>query len=136
MSMSDPIADMLTRVRNAQMIGRSSVLVPHSRLKELLANVLLEEGYLDRVSVQNSSGGRMGARKMMRLGLKYFDGNPVIEKIKRVSRPGLRVYLGSDNIPQVMGGGGIVVVSTSKGVMTGRQAGVFGLGGEVLCRVE
>lgn len=130
MSMSDPIADMLTRIRNAQMVAKLSVSLPSSKLKQAIAAVLKEEGYIDDFKV-NSEGGK----PVLEIGLKYYAGRPVIERIERVSRPGLRVYRGSKAIPQVMNGLGVAIVTTPKGVMTDRKARATGVGGEVLCYV-
>ncbi len=130
MSMSDPIADMLTRIRNAQMVEKSSVSMPSSKVKVAIASVLKDEGYIDEYAVQDVDG-----KQQLNIGLKYYAGRPVIEKIERVSRPGLRIYRGSDELPKVMGGLGIAIVSTSSGVMTDRRARANGIGGEVLCIV-
>ncbi|HET7831401.1 MAG TPA: 30S ribosomal protein S8 [Gallionella sp.] len=131
MSMSDPISDLLTRIRNAQMAEKASVVVPSSKLKVAIAEVLKEEGYIDGFSVIAGEGGKA----TLEIALKYYSGRPVIEKIQRVSRPGLRVYKGSNDIPKVMNGLGIAIVSTSKGLMTDRKARANGIGGEVLCVV-
>jgi small subunit ribosomal protein S8 len=130
MSMSDPIADMLTRIRNAQMAEKVTVAMPSSKLKVALAKVLQEEGYVDGFKVVSDNG-----KPTLEIGLKYYADRPVIEKIQRVSRPGLRVYKGSEDIPQVMNGLGVAIVSTSKGLMTDRKARANGIGGEVLCIV-
>ena len=130
MSMSDPIADMLTRIRNAQLSEKQSVVMPASKLKSSIAKVLKDEGYIDDYVVRANDG-----RPQLEIGLKYYAGEPVIEKIERVSRPGLRIYKPSRDIPTVMNGLGIAIVSTSKGVMTDRQARGLGVGGEVLCVV-
>jgi len=130
MSMSDPIADMLTRVRNAQMAEHSNVKVPASKLKTAIAKVLADEGYISSYKVEDNNG-----KPELNLELKYFQGKPVIEMIKRVSRPGLRVYKNKDELPKVIGGLGIAVVSTSKGIMTDRAARDAGIGGEVICYV-
>lgn len=130
MSMSDPIADMLTRIRNAQSAEKSVVSMPSSRLKVSIAEVLKEEGYIDDFAVRSSD-----AKAVLELNLKYYAGRPVIEKIERISRPGLRIYKGSQDIPRVMNGLGIAIVSTSRGVMTDRKARAAGVGGEVLCTV-
>jgi small subunit ribosomal protein S8 len=130
MSMSDPIADMLTRIRNAQAAEKLSVIVPASRLKKSIAQVLLDEGYIEAFNVKT-----IGNLPVIEIGLKYYSGRPVIEKIERVSRPGLRIYRGNGEIPKVMNGLGIAIVSTSKGVMTDRRARASGVGGEVLCVV-
>lgn len=130
MSMSDPIADMLTRIRNAQQAQKSSVVMPSSKLKVAIAKVLKSEGYIDDFAVTESSG-----KSELALSLKYYAGRPVIERIERVSRPGLRVYKGSDDLPRVMNGLGVAIVSTPKGVMTDRAARAARAGGEVLCIV-
>lgn len=130
MSMSDPIADMLTRIRNAQSVNKSIVSMPASKLKSAIAGVLKDEGYIDDFAVQAIDG-----KPQLNISLKYYAGRPVIEKIERVSRPGLRVYRGNQNIPTVMNGLGVTIVSTSKGVMTDRKARAAGIGGEVLCVV-
>jgi small subunit ribosomal protein S8 len=130
MSMSDPIADMLTRIRNAQAVDKSAVKMPSSKLKIAIAQVLKDEGYIDGFAVQNDDG-----KAVLEIGLKYYAGRPVIERIERVSRPGLRVYKGRDAIPQVMNGLGVAIVTTPKGVMTDRKARQTGVGGEVLCYV-
>ena len=131
MSMSDPISDMLTRVRNAQLAEKATVAMPSSKLKVAIAEVLKEEGYIDGYSVVSAEGGKA----TLEIGLKYYSGRPVIEKIQRVSRPGLRIYKGSSDIPKVMNGLGIAIVSTPQGVMTDRKARATKLGGEVLCIV-
>ncbi|OGS90587.1 MAG: 30S ribosomal protein S8 [Gallionellales bacterium GWA2_59_43] len=131
MSMSDPISDMLTRVRNAQLAEKATVAMPSSKLKVAIAEVLKEEGYIDGYSVVSAEGGK----STLEIGLKYYSGRPVIEKIQRVSRPGLRIYKGSSDIPKVMNGLGIAIVSTSRGLMTDRKARANGIGGEVLCVV-
>jgi small subunit ribosomal protein S8 len=130
MSMSDPIADMLTRIRNAQMTNKPSVSMPASKLKGAIASVLKDEGYIDDFVVQDVDG-----KPQLNISLKYYAGRPVIEKIERVSRPGLRIYRGNKDIPKVMNGLGVTIVSTSKGVMTDRKAQAAGVGGEVLCVV-
>jgi len=130
MSMSDPIADMLTRIRNAQMSEKVSVAMPASKVKAAIARVLKDEGYIDDFAVRPKDG-----ISMLEVGLKYYAGRPVIEKLERISRPGLRVYKPSDAIPKVMNGLGVAIVSTSKGVMTDRKARGLGIGGEVLCIV-
>ncbi|TSE32897.1 30S ribosomal protein S8 [Tepidimonas charontis] len=130
MSMSDPIADMLTRIRNAQMVEKAVVTMPASKLKTAIAQVLHEEGYIDGFQVKESGG-----KKELEIALKYYAGRPVIERIERVSRPGLRVYRGAKSIPQVMNGLGVAIVTTPKGVMTDRKARAAGVGGEVLCVV-
>ena len=134
MSMSDPISDMLTRIRNAQLVGHAEVSMPASRLKASIAQVLKDEGYIEDFAVREKSGAD-GARKELAIGLKYYAGRPVIERLERVSKPGLRVYRGRDDIPRVMNGLGVAIVSTSRGVMTDRKARADGVGGEVLCIV-
>ena len=131
MSMSDPISDMLTRIRNAQLAEKTTVAMPSSKLKVAIAEVLKEEGYVDGFSVVAGEPGKA----TLEIGLKYYSGRPVIEKIQRISRPGLRIYKGSEDIPKVMNGLGIAIVSTSKGLMTDRKARANGIGGEVLCVV-
>jgi len=130
MSMSDPIADMLTRIRNAQLAEKLSVAMPSSRVKVSIAQVLKDEGYIEDFKVGDEAG-----KAILEIALKYYAGEPVIEKIERVSRPGLRIYKGRDDIPKIMNGLGIAIVSTSKGVMTDRKARATGIGGEVLCIV-
>ena len=130
MSMSDPIADMLTRIRNAQMVQKVSVEMPASKLKTAIAEVLKAEGYIDNFVVRGES-----AKPVLEIELKYYAGKPVIERIERVSRPGLRVYKGRHDIPNVMNGLGVAIVTTPKGVMTDRKARQAGIGGEVLCYV-
>ena len=129
MSMSDPIADMLTRIRNAQAVEKSVVAMPASKLKTAIAQVLKDEGYIDGFAVKGD------AKAELEIALKYYAGRPVIERIERVSRPGLRVYKGRHEIPQVMNGLGVAIVTTPKGVMTDRKARQAGIGGEVLCYV-
>lgn len=128
--MTDPISDMLTRIRNAQLCGKNTVSMPASKLKAAIAQVLQDEGYIDGFEVREN-----GAKRDIEIGLKYYAGQPVIEKIERVSRPGLRIYRRVDDIPKVMNGLGIAIVSTSRGVMTDRKARSQGVGGEVLCIV-
>ena len=130
MSMSDPLADMLTRIRNAQLVEKAAVTMPASKLKVAIAQVLKDEGYIDGYRVVEDGG-----KRQLEIGLKYYAGRPVIERIERVSRPGLRVYKGRDAIPQVMNGLGVAIVTTPKGVMTDRKARQTGVGGEVLCYV-
>jgi small subunit ribosomal protein S8 len=130
MSMSDPIADMLTRIRNAQMVEKAAVTMPSSKLKVAIAQVLMDEGYIDGFQVRSN-----GAKTELEIGLKYYAGKPVIERIERVSRPGLRIYKGRDAIPSVKNGLGVAIVTTPKGVMTDRKARQTGVGGEVLCYV-
>ncbi|HSX94324.1 MAG TPA: 30S ribosomal protein S8 [Hydrogenophaga sp.] len=130
MSMSDPIADMLTRVRNAQMVEKATVAMPASKVKAAIAQVLKDEGYIDDFKVTNEGG-----KSELVITLKYYAGRPVIERIERVSRPGLRVYRGRNAIPQVQNGLGVAIVTTPRGVMTDRKARATGVGGEVLCYV-
>ena len=130
MSMSDPIADLLTRIRNAQMVAKPTVSVPSSKVKVAIAQVLKDEGYIDGFQVKSEGG-----KSELEIALKYYAGRPVIERIERVSRPGLRVYKGRDDIPRVMNGLGVAILSTSRGVMTDRKARADGVGGEVLCIV-
>ncbi|MDR0934443.1 MAG: 30S ribosomal protein S8 [Burkholderiaceae bacterium] len=130
MSMSDPIADMLTRIRNAQQVNKHSVSMPSSKVKVAIANVLKEEGYIESFGV-NEAGGKAE----LNISLKYYVGRPVIERLERVSRPGLRIYRGRDDLPSVMNGLGVAIVSTPKGVMTDRKARANGVGGEVICFV-
>jgi small subunit ribosomal protein S8 len=130
MSMSDPIADMLTRIRNAQMVGHTEVAMPASRLKTSIAKVLKDEGYIEDFALREN-----GVMKELRIALKYYAGRPVIERLERVSKPGLRVYRGRDDIPRVLNGLGVAILSTSRGVMTDRKARADGVGGEVLCIV-
>jgi len=131
MSMTDPIADMLTRIRNGQKARMVSVSMPASKAKEAVANVLKDEGYITGYSTDGE-----GATKSLSVELKYFEGVPVIERIDRASRPGLRIYRGKDDLPKVLGGLGVAIVSTSAGVMSDRQAREKGIGGEVLCIVS
>ena len=130
MSMSDPIADMLVRIRNAQMVGHTEVAMPASKIKASIAQVLKDEGYIEDFALRDE-----GPKKQLRIGLKYYAGRPVIERLERVSKPGLRVYRGRDDIPRVMNGLGVAILSTSRGVMTDRKARADGVGGEVLCIV-
>lgn len=130
MSMSDPIADMLTRIRNAQQVEKTSVAMPASKLKVAIAKVLADEGYIDGFNVAEDSG-----KSTLEIGLKYYAGRPVIERLERVSKPGLRIYKAAKSIPQVMNGLGVAIVSTPKGVMTDRKARASGVGGEVICYV-
>ncbi len=129
MSMSDPIADMLTRIRNAQSVDKTAVTMPSSKLKVAIAQVLKDEGYIDGYAIKG------GEKAELEIALKYYAGRPVIERIERVSRPGLRIYRGCHAIPQVMNGLGVAIVTTPKGVMTDRKARAAGIGGEVLCYV-
>jgi small subunit ribosomal protein S8 len=128
--MSDPIADMLTRIRNAQSVDKAVVSMPSSKLKVAIAQVLKDEGYIDGFAVRAEDG-----RNQLEIALKYYAGRPVIERIERVSRPGLRIYKGAQEIPKVMNGLGVAILSTSRGVMTDRKARATGVGGEVLCIV-
>jgi small subunit ribosomal protein S8 len=128
--MSDPIADMLTRIRNAQGVKKTSVAMPSSKLKVAIANVLKDEGYIEDFAVTEANG-----KAELKIGLKYYAGAPVIERLDRVSRPGLRIYKGKDDIPSVMNGLGVTIVSTPKGVMTDRKARQTGVGGEIICYV-
>jgi len=130
MSMSDPIADMLTRIRNAQAVDKAVASMPSSKIKVAIAQVLKDEGYIDGFSVRTDAG-----KSQLDIELKYYGGRPVIERIERVSRPGLRVYRGREAIPAVMNGLGVAIVTTPKGVMTDRKARQTGVGGEVLCYV-
>ena len=130
MSMSDPIADMLTRIRNAQAVDKTAVTMPSSKLKVAIAQVLKDEGYIDGFQIRSEGG-----KTELEIALKYYAGRPVIERIERVSRPGLRIYKGRDAIPHVMNGLGVAIVTTPKGVMTDRKARQAGVGGEVLCYV-
>ena len=130
MSMSDPIADMLTRIRNAQMAEKLSVAMPSSKVKVAIAAVLKDEGYIDDFRIQEDSG-----KATLELGLKYYAGRPVIERLDRISRPGLRVYKGVNDFPRVMNGLGVAIISTPRGVMTDRKARAAKVGGEVLCVV-
>jgi len=130
MSMQDPLADMLTRIRNAQMAGKTTVEIPASKLKSAVCVVLQDEGYIAGFSEQEKD-----AKKQLVVELKYFEGKPVIAALDRASRPGLRRYAGKDKLPSVRGGLGVAIISTSKGVMTDRAARAAGVGGEVLCTV-
>jgi len=131
MSMTDPIADMLTRIRNGQKARMVSVSMPASKAKEAVAKVLKDEGYITSYSTEGE-----GAESTLSVELKYFDGVPVIERIQRASKPGLRIYRGQKDLPKVLGGLGVAIVSTSAGVMSDRQAREKGIGGEVLCIVS
>jgi small subunit ribosomal protein S8 len=130
MSMSDPISDMLTRIRNAQMVDKAHVVMPSSKVKAAIAQVLKDEGYIDGFQIKTTDG-----KSELDIALKYYAGRPVIERIERVSRPGLRVYKGAKAIPQVQNGLGVAIVTTPQGVMTDRKARAAGVGGEVLCYV-
>lgn len=131
MSMTDPIADFLTRIRNGQAARKKSVKMPASKLKESIANVLQDEGYILGFDIAGE-----GSQKTLTVALKYFEGRPVIENIQRVSTPSLRVYKGKDELPSVLGGLGIAIISTPNGVVTDKQARAAGQGGEVLCVVS
>ena len=130
MSMSDPIADMLVRIRNAQLVGHTEVSMPASKIKASIAQVLKDEGYIEDFALRDE-----GPKRQLRIGLKYYAGRPVIERLERVSKPGLRVYRGRDDIPRIMNGLGVAILSTSRGVMTDRKARADGVGGEILCIV-
>ena len=130
MSMSDPIADMFTRIRNGQRVEKDSVTMPSSKLKVAIAQVLKDEGYIDGFEVKSEGG-----KSELQIALKYYAGRPVIERLERVSRPGLRIYKGSDDLPRVMNGLGVAIVSTPRGVMTDRSARANRVGGEVICLV-
>lgn len=130
MSMQDTVADMLTRIRNAQQANKSAVSMPSSKLKQAIAKLLVDEGYVASVDVEGDK------KPVLNIGLKYYEGKPVIEEIKRVSRPGLRIYKGKDDLGRVKQGLGILIVSTNKGIMTDRAARAAGLGGEVLALVS
>jgi len=129
--MTDPIADMLTRIRNGQRAGKMAVSMPASKLKQSIAGVLKDEGYVADFEVSDEAG-----KPVMSVELKYYEGQPVIDMLKRISRPGLRIYKASDELPKVQGGLGVAIVSTSKGVMSDRAARAAGEGGEVLCYVS
>jgi small subunit ribosomal protein S8 len=131
MSMTDPIADFLTRIRNAQSSGKPEVAAPTSKVKLAIAKVLKDEGYIEDFSSQELDG-----KPVLAVQLKYYQGRPVIDRLERVSRPGLRVYKGKDELPSILGGLGVAIVSTSQGVMSDRQARAAGHGGEVLCIVS
>lgn len=131
MSMTDPIADMLTRIRNAQQANKVDVKMPSSKVKISIAEVLKDEGYINAYNVSDETG-----KAELTITLKYFEGKPVIETINRVSRPGLRVYRSASQLPKVIGGLGVAIVSTSKGVMADRKARALGQGGEVICSVS
>jgi small subunit ribosomal protein S8 len=130
MSMTDPIADLLTRIRNAQQARKQEVTMAASKVKMAVVRVLKDEGYVNDFRVENDGG-----ESLLTVALKYFEGKPVIDRLERVSRPGLRIYRGKDELPKVLGGMGTVIVSTPKGVMTDKQARSIGQGGEVLCIV-
>ena len=130
MSMTDPIADLLTRIRNAQVARKTEVSMSSSKVKTAIVRVLKDEGYVEDFRLDNEGG-----KATLTVGLKYYEGKPVIDRLERVSRPGLRIYRGKDELPKVLGGMGTVIVSTPKGVMTDKQARSIGQGGEVLCIV-
>ncbi|MEO7773279.1 MAG: 30S ribosomal protein S8 [Steroidobacteraceae bacterium] len=130
MSMTDPVADLLTRIRNAQSAGKTNVSLASSKVKTSIVKVLKDEGYVGDFHVEAEGG-----KPTLTIDLKYFEGRPVIDRLERVSRPGLRIYRGKDELPKVLGGMGTVIVSTPQGVMTDRQARAIGQGGEVLCIV-
>jgi small subunit ribosomal protein S8 len=130
MSMSDPIADMLTRIRNAQQVEKANVGMPSSKLKVAIAKVLHDEGYIESYNIANDEG-----KPNLNIALKYYAGKAVIERLERVSKPGLRIYKGKDELPTVMNGLGIAIVSTPRGVMADRHARTQGVGGEVICYV-
>ena len=130
MSMSDPISDMLTRIRNAQLANKATVVMPSSKVKVAIVKVLKDEGFVEDFAVRENAG-----KPALEIGLKYYAGRPVIERIDRVSKPGLRIYRGASEIPRVMNGLGVAIVSTPKGVMTDRKARASNVGGEVLCIV-
>ena len=131
MSMTDPIADMLTRIRNGQASNKTEVAIPSSKLKTAIAEVLKKEGY-----ISNYSTSGKGGKNILTIELKYFEGKPVIESIHRSSKPGLRIYKNKENLPKVLGGLGVAIVSTSAGVMSDRVAREKGVGGEILCIVS
>ena len=131
MSMSDPIADMFTRIRNAQRVDKESVRMPSSKIKVAIANVLKDEGYISDLRVTQGENNKAE----LEIVLKYFEGRPVIEQLKRASRSGLRLYRGKSDLPKVLGGLGVAIISTSQGIMTDKQARSAGVGGEVLCYV-
>jgi small subunit ribosomal protein S8 len=130
MSFTDPIADMLTRIRNAQAVQKPGVTMPSSKLKVAIANVLKDEGYIDSFDIAGDA-----AKPVLNITLKYYAGRPVIERIERVSKPGLRIYKGRHDIPQVLNGLGVAIISTPQGLMTDRKARASGVGGEVICYV-
>jgi small subunit ribosomal protein S8 len=130
MSMTDPVADLLTRIRNGQSSGKTHVNIDSSKIKQAIVRVLTDEGYVAGFHVEDGEG-----KPRLTIDLKYFEGRPVIDRLERVSRPGLRIYRGKDELPKVLGGMGTVIVSTPQGVMTDRQARAMGQGGEVLCIV-
>jgi len=131
MSMTDPIADFLTRIRNGQTSGKTQISVPSSKVKLAIAKVLQEEGYIEGCTADTRDG-----KPVLVVDLKYYQGRPVIDRLERVSRPGLRVYKSKDELPSILGGLGVAIISTSSGVMTDREARAAGHGGEVLCIVS
>ncbi|HHJ40033.1 MAG: 30S ribosomal protein S8 [Methylothermaceae bacteria B42] len=131
MSMSDPIADLLTRIRNAQMVGKASLEIPSSKLKQAICQVMADEGYIQGYEVVKD-----GVKELLKVHLKYFNGKPVIENIERISKPSRRIYKTKDELPKVQGGLGIAIISTSQGVMTDKQARQKGCGGEVICTIS
>lgn len=131
MSMSDPIADLLTRIRNAQMVGKASLEIPSSKLKQAICQVMADEGYIQGYEVMKD-----GVKELLKVHLKYFNGKPVIENIERISKPSRRIYKTKDELPKVQGGLGIAIISTSQGVMTDKQARQKGCGGEVICTIS
>ena len=130
MSMTDPVADLLTRIRNGQSAGKANISLESSKIKTAIARVLKDEGYVADFRISDETG-----KPRLIIDLKYYEGRPVIDRLERVSRPGLRIYRGKDELPKVLGGMGTVIVSTPQGVMTDRQARAIGQGGEVLCIV-
>jgi small subunit ribosomal protein S8 len=128
--MTDPIADMLVRIKNALAVGKTQVSMPASKMKLAIANVLKDEGYIGEFRVIGE-----GAKTTLEIALKYYEGKPVIARLERVSRSGLRSYRGKDDLPKILGGLGVAIISTSKGLMTDRQARTAGVGGEVICLV-
>lgn len=131
MSMTDPIADFLTRIRNGQAAGKTEVSMPSSKIKLAIAQVLKDQGYIDEFAASTEDG-----KSTLKLALKYYQGRPVIDRIERISKPGLRIYRGKDELPTILGGLGVAIISTSRGVMTDREARAAGHGGEVLCIVS
>lgn len=130
MSLQDPIADMLTRIRNGQMAGKKEVVMPSSKMKVSIAKVMEQEGYIDGVTVDSE-----GVKSNLRIGLKYYEGKPVILELDRTSRPGLRSYKNTEELPSIRAGLGVAIISTSQGVMTDRAARKAGIGGEVICTI-
>lgn len=133
--LSDPIADLLARIKNGYLAKKAEIVVPYSRLKENLAKILVEEGYLSNVKCSAEGGSNGKSKKELVLSLKYEGKKPVLTDVQRVSKPGLRIYVGKTKIPKVLGGLGVTIISTPKGLMTGRQAKKKGLGGEVICKI-